>query len=139
MFFVGTHERNLDDKGRVALPAPFRSRLGEHCYLVKGLDRCVSVLPAEVFEAEAAYIDERVKAGEISRNEARALFYSASLGSFDKQGRITIDEQLRTYAGLTLGQSLVVAGARDRLEIWSTDRYARVNTDGTGRLAGNDE
>lgn len=139
MLFVGTHERNLDDKGRVALPAPFRSHLGEHCYLVKGLDKCVSVIPADVFEAEAAYLDERVKAGEISRNEARAVFYSASLATFDKQGRITIDDQLRAYGELELGRPVKVAGSRDRLEIWSAERFDRVNSDGTGQLAGDTE
>ena len=137
--FVGAFERNLDDKGRLALPAAFRDRLTEHCYLAKGPDKCVTVVPATVFEEEADYIDSKVRAGEITRNEARALWYSASEVTLDKQGRINIDEQLRAYAGLSLSQPLMVTGARDRLEIWSTDRYSRVNDDGTGQLAGDDE
>ena len=48
--FVGAHERQLDDKGRVALPATYRTHLGEHCYLVKGTDKCVEVIPSEAFE-----------------------------------------------------------------------------------------
>ena len=46
--FVGAHERQLDDKGRVALPATYRAHLGEHCYLVKGTDKCVEENPAWV-------------------------------------------------------------------------------------------
>ena len=44
--FVGAFERQLDDKGRLALPAAFRVRLGEHCYLAKGPDKSVTVVPA---------------------------------------------------------------------------------------------
>lgn len=141
MLFVGAFERNLDDKGRLALPAQFRDDLGPLCYLAKGLDKCLNVVPAAVFEAEAADIAAKVRAGEITRNEARALSISASRVSLDKQGRINIDEPLRQYADLGLSSAVMVSGAGtfDRLEIWSPDRFARVNDEGTGRLAGDDE
>ena len=139
MLFVGAYERNLDDKGRLALPATFRNRLGEHCYLAKGLDKCVTVVPASVFEEEAASIAAQVRAGEITRNQARALAMSATLVGLDKQGRVNVDEQLRSYAELTTASTVMVAGNFDRLEIWSLDRFARVNDEGTGHLAGDDE
>ena len=40
---VGVHERQLDDKGRLALPSAFRDDLDERCYLVLGEDRCINV------------------------------------------------------------------------------------------------
>ncbi|MEI7547848.1 MAG: cell division/cell wall cluster transcriptional repressor MraZ [Actinomycetota bacterium] len=136
---MGSFERNLDDKGRLALPAAYRDRLGEHCYLAIGPDKCVNVVPAAVFEEEAAILTARVRAGEVPRNQARALASSAVLANLDKQGRINIDEQLRTYAGLALGTTVTVAGNFDRLEIWATERFARVSDEGTERLAGDDE
>ena len=141
MLFVGAFERNLDDKGRLALPAQFRDDLGGLCYLVKGLDKCVNVVPAAVFEEEAAVIAAKVRAGDITRNEARALSISASRVALDKQGRINIDEPLRQYADLALSSAVMVSGAGtfDRLEIWSPERFARVNDEGTERLAGADE
>jgi len=139
VLFVGAFERQLDDKGRLALPATFRNRLGEHCYLAKGQDKCVTVVPASTFEAEAAAMAARVQAGEVSRNQLRALASSAILVSFDKQGRVIIDEQLRTYADLALGEAVTVAGGFDRLEIWRPERFALVNDDGTGDLAGSAE
>ena len=45
--FVGVHERQLDDKGRLALPSAFRALLGDACYLVYGDDRCVDVYRRE--------------------------------------------------------------------------------------------
>ena len=139
MLFVGAFERQLDDKGRLALPAHFRNRLGEHCYLAKGLDKSVSVVPAATFEAEAADMLLREKNGEVSRNARRALAASASLVTLDKQGRVGIDEQLRHYAELAPNSTVVVAGGFDRLEIWTPERYARVNTVGTDEIAGDDE
>ena len=139
MLFVGAFERQLDDKGRLALPAAFRDRLGEHCYLAKGKDKCVTVVPSETFEAEAADLAARVRNGEVPRNQLRALASSAILVSLDKQGRVNIDEQLRDYAGLLAGAAVTVAGSFDRLELWAPERFAAVNDDGTGDLAGADE
>lgn len=137
--FVGAFERQLDDKARLALPATFRDRLGEHCYLAKGLDKSVSVVPAATFEEEAAAMAARVRNGEIGRDVLRALAASASVVALDKQGRVKIDDSLRQYAGLSVSGPVVVAGSFDRLEIWSPDRYARVNAAGTDSMAGTDE
>lgn len=139
MLFVGAFDRQLDDKGRLALPATFRDRLGEHCYLAKGQDKCVTVVPSATFEAEAADLAARVRNGEVPRNQLRALASSAILVSLDKQGRVNIDEQLRDYADLPLGEPVTVAGSFDRLELWAPRRFELVNDDGTGDLAGDDQ
>ncbi|MBI4883268.1 MAG: cell division/cell wall cluster transcriptional repressor MraZ [Actinobacteria bacterium] len=133
---MGALERQLDDKGRLALPATFRDRLREHCYLAKGLDKCVTVVPSAVFEAEAEAMAARVRSGEVTRNQLRALASSAVLVELDKQGRVTLDENLRAYAEVAVGRPVVVAGSFDRLEIWSPDRFERVNDDGTLGLSG---
>ena len=56
--------------------------------------------------------------------------------TIDKQGRINVDEQLRSYAGLATETAVTVAGAFDRLEIWTPDRYARVEADASVEMAG---
>ena len=134
--FVGAHERQLDDKGRVALPATYRAHLGEHCYLVKGTDKCVDVIPSEAFEQFGRELIAKVERGELALNHQRALAASAVLAAVDKQGRVNVDEKLRTYAGLELDSQVVVAGNLTRLELWSPDRYARVEADGTDNIAG---
>jgi MraZ protein len=136
VLFVGAFERQLDDKGRLALPATFRVRLGDHCYLAKGPDGSVNVVPAHTFEAEAERMAERVQTGEVSRNELRALAASAVLVNLDKQGRVNLDEALRTYAALPSPGPVMVAGSFDRLEIWSLARYERVDQAGTAAMAG---
>lgn len=139
MLFVGAYERQLDDKGRLALPSRFRGDLGEHCYLAKGDNKCVSVVPAAVFEAEAEAIRSRVVAGELPMSHLRALAGSAQVVSIDKQGRINVDEQLLQYAELRTESPATVAGAFDRLEIWTPERFAQVQLTGTDDVAGQHE
>ena len=134
--FVGAHERQLDDKGRVALPAAYRAHLGEHCYLVKGTDKCVDVIPSEAFEQFGRELIAKVERGEVALNHQRALAASAVLASVDKQGRVNVDEKLRGYAGLTLDSQIVVAGNLTKLELWAPDRYERVEAAGTEHIAG---
>ncbi|HEY0518338.1 MAG TPA: hypothetical protein VGC84_02505 [Ilumatobacteraceae bacterium] len=133
------HERQLDDKGRVALPATYRAHLGEHCYLVKGTDKCVAVVPSEAFEQFGRELIAKVERGELTLNRQRAIASSAVLVGLDKQGRINVDEKLREYAELTVDSAVVVAGNLVRLEIWSPDRYARIDAEGTEDIAGDPE
>lgn len=139
MLFVGAFDRQVDDKGRLALPSKFRIGFAEQCYLAKGTGKCVNVVPAAVFEAEAEAMRARVVAGEVPLNHLRALAGSASLVAIDKQGRISIDEALRLYAGVTTEAPVTVAGAFDRLEIWTPDRYARIDSDASDEMAGESE
>lgn len=136
VMFVGAHERQLDDKGRVALPATYRAHLGEHCYLVKGTDKCVEVIPSEAFEQFGRELIAKVERGDLTLNRQRALASSAVMAAVDRQGRVNVDEKLRAYAALALESQVVVAGNLTRLEIWSPERYARVDAEGTDDIAG---
>ena len=134
--FVGTHDRQLDPKGRLALPAAYRSRLEPRCYLAFGKDKCIDVIPASDFEEVARDVMAAVKRGESSYNRQRALASSAVEVTVDAQGRVNLDEKLRSYAELTVGSRVVVSGAFDRIEIWSPERFDRVAALGTDEIAG---
>ncbi len=64
---------------------------------------------------------------------------SASLVGVDKQGRITIDDKLRTYARLQTGSRVVVSGNLNCAEVWSEELYERMAAEGRGELAGGAE
>ncbi len=135
-WFVGAHERQLDPKGRLALPAAFRRRLEPVCYLTLGQDQCVNVLTADDFDADAREMLDKVRRGEMSRDEMRAKAARTLEVRVDAQGRINLDEKLRDYAGLQLDTPVIVAGAYDRLEIWQPERFERVSTQGADAMAG---
>jgi MraZ protein len=133
--FFGLHERQLDDKGRVALPAPFRADLGERCYLVIGDSRCIDVYSSEEFEARAKEMIDAVKRGEATISRQRALAHSATVATVDKQGRITVDEKLREFARIPLSSKVVVTGNLDRVELWSESVYAEIADRGSAEMA----
>ena len=58
MAIVGTHERSLDDKGRLVLPARFRSHFSGVVYLSPG-DGCISLWPSERFDSMVASVEKR--------------------------------------------------------------------------------
>ena len=134
--FVGVHERQLDPKGRLGLPASFRPRLEPRCYLSIGRDKCVDILTAEAFEAVAKDAVDKVRSGEMDRNQQRALASNTFEVVVDAQGRINIDEILREYAGLTLNSRVVVSGSFDRAEIWDPTRHQRISDEGLQQIAG---
>ena len=134
--FVGRYERQLDPKGRVALPATFRNRLEPRCYLVLGQDKCISVVSVAVSLAWADEMTNAVKRGEKTRAELRAMAANMVEIQVDAQGRVTLDENLRTFAGLSAGAKVVVSGAFDSVEIWEPDRFARMLATGEEVIAG---
>jgi len=54
----------------------------------------------------------------------------------DGQGRITIDRDLRSFAGIEPGSPVVVSGAFDRVEVWHPESFERINTAGGLALKG---
>jgi DNA-binding transcriptional regulator/RsmH inhibitor MraZ len=80
-----------------------------------------------------------VKRGEKTRSELRALAVNMVEVQVDAQGRITLDENLRTYAGLSVGARVVVSGAFDSVEIWEPERFERMLSAGTEAIAGDEQ
>jgi division/cell wall cluster transcriptional repressor MraZ len=101
-----------------------------------GADKCVDILTAEAFEDVAKDVIEKVRRGEMDRVQQRALAASAVEVAVDAQGRINIDEKLRTYAGLTLDSRVVISGSFDRCEIWDPSRHQRISEAGAEQMAG---
>ncbi len=129
--FVGFHDRQLDDKGRCALPASYRREIDDdHCYVSLGDDGCVTLRRAVDFEAHAHETIEKQKRGEISQLRRRQMATNSSIASIDKQGRITIDERFRAHAGIAPGSPVIVAGNYDAIEIWKPERFLTVEAEG---------
>lgn len=136
--FFGLHERQLDDKGRVALPASWRLSFGERCYLTAGENRCVDVLSATDFEQMVGEINDRVRRGELPVSRLRALTHSATEAVIDRQGRVKVDERLRTYAQIGVPSKVMVAGNYDRVEIWAEAVYHEESARSASELARGD-
>ncbi len=114
--FIGEYTHSLDTKGRVALPAKFRPKLGDGAIIARGLDHCLFVFTKESWGKLTAKIAGMSFMKSDSRAFARLMLAGASEVEFDNQGRILIPEYLRTYASLK--KQAIFAGLYDRVEIW---------------------
>ncbi|MEU0572026.1 division/cell wall cluster transcriptional repressor MraZ [Nonomuraea sp. NPDC005983] len=119
--FLGTHQPRLDDKGRLFLPAKYREELAEGLVITKGQERCLYVFPVEEFQRITEALSTAPVTAKAVRDYSRVFFASASDEKPDKQGRVTIPQGLRQYAGLE--RDCVVIGANTRLEIWDAQSW----------------
>ncbi len=120
--FLGTHTPRLDEKGRLILPAKYRDELAAGLVLTKGQERCLYVFPVSEFGRITDALRTAPVTAKAVRDYSRVFFASASDEELDKQGRITIPQSLRDYAGLQ--RDCVVIGANTRLEIWDATAWA---------------
>ena len=119
---LGTHTLRLDDKGRLFLPARFRDELAEGVVITKGQERCLYVFRRADFAAQAETLAAAPLTARRVRDYSRMFFASAFDDVPDRQGRVTVPQPLRQYAGLT--RDCVVVGANTRLEIWDAAAWA---------------
>lgn len=114
--FLGTYTPRLDDKGRLILPAKFRSQLASGLVMTRGQERCLFVFPVEEFRRMHEQLRRAPVTSKQARDYLRVFLSGASDELPDKQGRVSIPPMLRTYAGLD--RDVTVIGAGTRVEIW---------------------
>src|SRR5579872_1356311 len=114
----GRYERALDDKGRVTLPAKLRSTLLEsELHIAKSVDGCLALYASEEFARQAAEIQKLASGDREDRILARAWSSSVYEVEVDSQGRVAVPTELRAYAGLEPGGSVVVIGFGNWVEL----------------------
>ncbi len=106
-----SHEKCMDDKGRISIPAKLRkvviARVGE--------GRPLYIIPAVRNRGRfLAVYDLHSRIGELGLCEETHM---------DKQGRVLIAPWQRDYANLVNG--IVIAGSfnGENMEIWNADRF----------------
>lgn len=114
--FLGTFTPRLDDKGRLFLPAKFRDELAAGLVITPGQERCLRVFPMAEFARVTALAREAPTALRETRDFHRMVFGEAHDEVPDRQGRVTVPQPLREYAGLT--RDCAVVGLNSYLEIW---------------------
>ena len=115
---IGEYNHTVDAKGRVTIPAKFRSELGDRFVVTRGLEDCLSAYSFERWQR----IENNLKAG---MKLTRLIMGNAIECEVDRMGRILITQALRSKAGLI--KDVVVVGLGDRIEIWDKDKWEQVN------------
>ena len=118
---IGEFQHKIETKGRLIMPAKFRSELGQQFVITRGLDGCLFGYPMESWMA----LQEKLKQLPLAKKDARKFtrfFYSAATEvEIDKQGRVNIPQNLIDFA--KIDKECRVIGVSDRIEIWSSDQW----------------
>lgn len=120
---LGEYNHNLDQKGRVSVPAKFRDDLGSTFIVTKGLDNCLFAYSKEEWEKFETKLKSLPLTNANARNFIRFFFAGATECEVDKQGRINIPQTLREYAGLS--KELYIIGVATRVEIWDKEKWEK--------------
>jgi MraZ protein len=125
--FIGEYRHNLDSKGRLAIPAKFRSVLKKGAVATKGLDGCLFLYSKDEFLKIAKNLSELPISQAKARAFSRHMLAGAMDLEFDNQGRITLPEYLRSFSKLK--KSVIVAGLYDHLEVWDEEAWLKYKSE----------
>lgn len=121
--FRGLMAVQIDAKGRLNIPARFRTALVEPQVVVT-IDTeqaCLLLYPASRWLEIEEQLEKLPSFHPPSRRIQRLLLGHATELEIDSQGRILLPALLREYA--ELGKSAVMVGQGKKLEIWNEDKW----------------
>jgi MraZ protein len=124
--FVSTWTMKLDRKGRVSIPAPFRTVLiadgFEGVYTIPSTDRQAIDAGGNKF---VALFESRLNALDPTSYDydllTTAFYGESTVLSIDSDGRVSLPERLKEQAGIT--SEVCFVGKGFRFQLWAPDRY----------------
>lgn len=124
--FSGENYHTLDEKGRIAIPAMFRQFAtsvegNEVWYLTRGFEPCLMLFTAEAWRRILAQLEHLTLGNKDHRTFIRHFVGPAVEVQADKQGRISLPQHLREYAGIT--REVASVGAMRYVEIWDRANF----------------
>ena len=126
--FRGLNSVILDDKGRIAIPARYRSVLTDEfeSQLVVTIDTefpCLLLYPASRWEEIERKLGQLPTFHPETRRIQRLLIGHATEVEMDRVGRVLIPPILRDYAHLT--KTIVLVGQGQKFEVWSETSWEK--------------
>ena len=124
--FVSNTVLRLDAKGRVSIPASFRSVLtrdgfaGVYCY--PALDQPAIDAGGQALLAEIEALVARFPPYSGEREELLVALYGRSeTVTVDTEGRVVLSDELKQHAGITDAAAFV--GLGHKFQIWEPERF----------------
>jgi len=122
--FMGSYHSRIDAKGRVSIPAPFRTILrgGAPEGAVRVILRpshllpCVEAWPVNTFDAVCDRLEQVPYFSEDNEDLGTALFGDAEPVESDREGRIVLPDWVAPHAGLS--GAVTFMGHAQNFRIW---------------------
>jgi MraZ protein len=137
LLFLSTYENKIDKKGRVSVPAPFRSELERSqfnsiiVFPHPDLD-CIEVWDRERLSRYAEGMDDLAPMSA-EYDFASTLMSKSRPLTFDGEGRVGLPEAMLEQVGID--SDLVFAGRGQTFQIWSPENIAKFDAEADARVA----
>jgi MraZ protein len=120
--FLGSYLHQIDEKGRLSLPATFRREAADApLVLLQVHPDALTLYPEAAWQGVESRLRELLRLQPGARGYVLGVTAGAQEVTPDKQGRIPLPQRLREAAGID-GSALVV-GVLDRIELWNPERF----------------
>jgi MraZ protein len=119
--YADLYEHAFDAKGRITVPAPWRSERHEKRLLIaRSKDGCLKVYPRSFLDRQHAKL-AGASLDDPRRQKLQQLASALQEVECDAQGRIMVKDKCRQHAGLK--REAVLVGFWDHFQIWPADRW----------------
>jgi MraZ protein len=120
----GEFVNNIDDKGRIMIPAKLRAAMGgDTIRLCRGLGKCLWLFPVEEWNRLSQETMSKTSAFDPNARMMQRKIITAHEIEIDKAGRIIIPPALRDFAELR--KECVILAIKNTIEIWSHEAYQK--------------
>jgi len=135
--FVSNVTLRLDAKGRVSIPASFRSVLGrdgfDGLYCYPALDRPAIDAGGNALMAEIEALIGRFTPFSDAREQlALALYGTSETLKIDGEGRVSLSETLKRHAGIA--DAVTFVGLGHKFQIWEPGRFQNELAEATQKV-----
>jgi MraZ protein len=127
--YLGRHSKRIDAKGRVSIPAPFRSVLArdgsEGVFALRSLMHPAVDAGGQALIGEIdALLSSYEPFSEDYQSLSIALLGGGDTLSMDGEGRIVLPDWIRETTGIA--DEVVFVGQGTKFQLWSPDRYGEI-------------
>lgn len=122
--FLGSYTHQIDEKGRLSLPASFRRDGKEPLVLVHVNPDSLTLFPRDIWGEMEGRLRDMLRRNPKARPYVLKVTANAVEVVPDGQGRILVPARMQREVGIA-GPTLIV-GAIDRIELWNPETFDAV-------------
>ena len=135
--FFSTYRNRVDQKGRVSVPAPFRTILaregleGVYCYPSLDLD-ALEAGGHVLLEANRALTEQLDPYSDEKTMFSAVFFGESTVLKLDGEGRMVLPDGLKSFAGIT--NEVMFVGMGDKFLLWNPGTYDAYRKDARAKV-----
>ncbi|MEF2074212.1 division/cell wall cluster transcriptional repressor MraZ [Consotaella aegiceratis] len=124
--FLSSIVNNVDSKGRVSVPAPFRQVLAARditdLYALQSIVHpAIDVGGDDLLTQYERWMEEEAPFSQAYDDLSLLAYGDGTYLKFDPEGRITVNDFIRAHTGIT--DRVLFVGRRDYFQLWEPSRF----------------